>query len=318
MDNPLVPDFTNEAVEESVIPVISEETTENLNAPHSVSLDEKSKPSRKQIPQLTEGEMVAIIQQFKASGLTRRAFCLENGYGLSSLYYWQKKYDALFPEEKKIKGSAPKKKAEKVAKEPKAKKVAEKKLPKAKKQAEIKPAAEVAEIAPEKAEVKTRKKAAAKVEKMAEVIEDQPEKRRGRPKGSKNKAQEVVATEKPKRGKSKPVAAEPVEVTAEVTPAAEQKKKPGRPPKARVAKKGAKAKKVVGKKPVSVVAEVKAEPVVPKPEVKAAPVKRGRKAAVSAPEQSGVTVMQIKYPNGVRINVTADISLERLKELISL
>lgn len=47
--------------------------------------------------QLSEEEMIKIIEDFKRSGLTRKQFCKNNSYPLSNFYYWQKKYHEKYP-----------------------------------------------------------------------------------------------------------------------------------------------------------------------------------------------------------------------------
>jgi len=307
------------------------------------SVSAKPKPTRKQIPQLTEQEMVNIIKRFKESGLTRRAFCLENNYGLSSLYYWQKKYDELFPEENPKKALNEKKKAEKIVKPakaakppkaakapkaPKAPKVPKDKRVTAKKSAKpIKseaPAVEVevpvvaADVVVKEPKGK-RKPKVAKAVKVESGVEEIQTKRRGRPAGSKNKAKPGDIIEVPKQKKTKPIIEEPVIAATDAAPVVAEKKKPGRPAKAKETKKIVAAKKGGRKVAPKAIQEV----VIPTPtEVPVAPqppvAKRGRKPAAAVPVAASGPVMQIKYPNGVRINVSGDISLERLKELISL
>jgi hypothetical protein len=310
--------------QETTVPVVTEDAAAFEGVAVKAEVSTKPKPSRKQIPQLTEQEMVNIIKRFKESGLTRRAFCLENNYGLSSLYYWQKKYDELFPEENPKKANIEKKKAAKSVKAakttppPKAKKEATKKAAKTKKSETpmVDTAVAVAEVSVKEPKVKTRVKKSVENEPTVEAM---PAKRRGRPAGSKNKPKPGEIIEVPKQKKTKPIVEEPVIATADAAPVVAEKKKPGRPAKAKEIKKVVAAKKGGRKVAPKAIQEV----VIPTPtEVPVAPqppvAKRGRKPAAAVPVAAAGPVMQIKYPNGVRINVSGDISLERLKELISL
>lgn len=49
---------------------------------------------------LTEDEMIQIIKDFKASGMTRTQFCKDNNHPMSNFYYWQTRYLDKFPEER--------------------------------------------------------------------------------------------------------------------------------------------------------------------------------------------------------------------------
>ena len=46
----------------------------------------------------TAEEWISLIQDYRASGMTKRAWCQENGIGLSSLHRWEQRLSAEFQE----------------------------------------------------------------------------------------------------------------------------------------------------------------------------------------------------------------------------
>jgi len=202
------------------------------------------KKTRQTAPQITEEQMYQIIRDYKASGMTRRAFCLERGYPMSNFYYWQKKYYQKFPEElaEKPKRGKPGRPAKKGAKA-----------------------------------TTTRKIKATKAKKTTQAAE---------------------------------TIAEPVAVVPE--PVATTPKRKGRPPK-----KATEA--ALPEAPAKAKAAPKAKATRKTTASKAQAVSQGEtvSADTAVPSFKGV-YMQIKYPNGIRLNIPADMELKRLKELLDL
>jgi hypothetical protein len=228
--------------------------------------------ARKSVPQLSEEEMIQVIEDFKKSGLTRRAFSKERGYPMSNFYYWQNKYYQKFPEqletEKPRRGRKPKALLENAAgaEGEKMPKIAAKKSKK--------------KVSGKKGQAGKKAKKPVTAKKIAVVVEDginTTAKKRGRPKKVELPINEPMADVQ----------------TDMATPvlAAETK---------------AKASKVV-----KGVKSIKAPKTVAKS--KSEPAENVlKKLPVNTP------VIQIRYPNGIRINVTADIDIKRLKELMTL
>lgn len=163
---------------------------------------------KKGTPQLSEEEMVNVIQEFKASGLSRRQFCKDHEYPLSNFYYWQKKYYQKFPEEvvqEKVKRGRKAKvqlegvEGEAIASKPEKVKVAKKKVVKKRK--------------PKKVVSKVPKAVKAVKAELGTEVTPEP-KRRGRPKKVEQPVTidqpVIIAEPKPVRKKSIKKIAEPM------------------------------------------------------------------------------------------------------------
>ncbi len=157
---------------------------------------------------------------------------------------------------------------------------------------------------PEEVEDKPRRGRKSKKElegKVGESVTSKPVKERKQAEINKNKKTAI---------KPKVSLKAPTRVSSELTEIPAEPKRIGRPRKIDSADQGItavikKAKKIKGIKPSAKVAAVVKNEIIKTPE--------------SLPEQklSG-PVMQIRYPNGVRIILPADISAKRIKELLNL
>jgi hypothetical protein len=231
--------------------------------------------AKKSMPQLTEEEMIQVIEDFKNSGLTRKEFCKGRDYPMSNFYYWQKKYFEKFPEQldtgKPRRGRKPKSVVEGEAGAEGAVKAAKSKAKSSK-----------GKVSAKKQQTK---KTVKKVKKAADVVSgaSAEPKRPGRPR----KVVPVAVIDD-----LAPVIAEQTDQTkAPKVPKAVKAPKVPKAPKAPKAPRAVKAPKVPKEKPAAVT----------KPST-----------AISEP------VIQIRYPNGIRINVSGDIDIKRLKELMTL
>ncbi len=246
----------------------SAQTSEDQAPPSTPSLEPKA-GRKKSVPQISEEEMYQIIRDFNASGLTRRQFCLEREYPMSSFYYWQKKYYQKFPEELESKPGRTTTTKGSGKKRATAKKTKKKSTAKAK--------AKDTKVTTTKAEAK---EATAVKEVKADVAAEPKKRGPGRPRKSEAEKAKAAAEKKAKAAAAKRAKA-----------AAEEKAK------AAPVAKAAPAKAVKSKAKAPVTAKEVETP--------------------SAPVFSG-PYMQIRYPNGIRINVPADIDIKRLKELVEL